>query len=320
MLDEGGFTTYLGNSLMVALSTVVISESVALLASVAVARFRFRFRTAVLVMVLVVQMVPLEALVIPLFLQAKTLELLNHLFGLVVVYVAFSLPFAIWMLRGFVAAIPVEIEEAAYVDGASWGRMFWSILLPLVAPGLVATSVFSFITAWNEFIFAITFMNDQSQVHGLCRSPAVLHAVLDGLGRRDGRVDDHHACPSCCSSWPCKAARIRPRRRGSEGMTAYHDRPTRPLPGRAGYGTATHRTGCCDVSRAASAASAGSPTTSSTPIRRGRFDAHTVVREGVLVMSDEEGGDVTRLEAATGSSWPGHATLGLSTTRQQLAT
>ncbi len=161
VLDEGGFATYLRNSLVVALSTVVISGLLALLASVAVSRFRFRFRTSVLVMVLVVQMVPLEALVIPLFIQAKNLGLLNHLFGLVVVYVAFSLPFAIWTLRGFVSAVPRELEEAAYVDGASWPRMFWSVLLPLVAPGLVATSVFSFITAWNEFVFAITFMNDQ---------------------------------------------------------------------------------------------------------------------------------------------------------------
>ena len=161
VLDEGGFTTYLRNSLLVALATVVVSGLLALLASVAVARFRFKFRTSVLIMILIVQMVPMEALVIPLFVQAKTLGLLNHLLGLVVVYVAFSLPFAIWTLRGFVAAVPVEIEEAAYVDGASWSRMFWSILFPLVAPGLVATSVFSFITAWNEFIFAITFLNDE---------------------------------------------------------------------------------------------------------------------------------------------------------------
>ena len=135
----------------------------ALLAAVAVARFRFRFRTTVLVVVLVVQMVPLEALVIPMFIQARNLELLDRLFGLVVVYVAFSLSFAIWMLRGFIAAVPAEIEEAAYVDGASWGRMFRSVLLPLVAPGLVATSIFSFITAWNEFIFAITFIQDDSK-------------------------------------------------------------------------------------------------------------------------------------------------------------
>ncbi|MGZ4471327.1 MAG: carbohydrate ABC transporter permease [Nocardioidaceae bacterium] len=161
VLEQGGFTTYLRNSLVVALATVVLSGLLALLASVAVSRFRFRFRTSILVMVLVVQMVPLEALVIPLFIQARNLGLLNHLFGLVVVYTAFSLPFAIWTLRGFVATVPKEIEEAAYVDGASWPRMFWSVLFPLCAPGLVATSVFSFITAWNEFVFAITFMNDQ---------------------------------------------------------------------------------------------------------------------------------------------------------------
>lgn len=163
VLDEGNFTTYLRNSLLVALATVVVSGLMALLAAVAVARFRFRFRTSVLVLVLVVQMVPMEALVIPLFVQAKDLQLLDKLLGLVVVYVAFSLPFAIWTPRGFVATIPKDLEEAAYVDGASWGRMFWTILMPLVAPGLVATSIFSFIVAWNEFIFALTFMTDESR-------------------------------------------------------------------------------------------------------------------------------------------------------------
>lgn len=163
VLNEGNFTTYLRNSLLVGLATVVVSGLLALLAAVAVARFRFRFRTSVLVLILVVQMVPMEALVIPLFVQAKDLQMLNTLVGLVVVYVAFSLPFAIWTLRGFVAAIPKDIEEAAYVDGASWGRMFWTILMPLVAPGLVATSIFSFIVAWNEFIFALTFMSDDSK-------------------------------------------------------------------------------------------------------------------------------------------------------------
>jgi N,N'-diacetylchitobiose transport system permease protein len=163
VLGDGHFGTYLRNSLVVAAGTVVVSSLLALLAAVAVSRFKFRFRTAVLVMVLVVQMVPMEALVIPLFLQVRSLGLLNTLLGLTCVYVAFSLPFAVWTLRGFVAAVPVELEEAAYVDGASWARMFWSVLLPLVAPGLVATSVFSFITAWNEFIFALTFMSDDDK-------------------------------------------------------------------------------------------------------------------------------------------------------------
>ena len=163
VLVDAGFLRYVRVSLVVALGTVVLSGAVALLAAVAVARFRFRLRTQVLVMVLMVQMVPLEALVIPLFLQARTLGMLNSLLGLTIVYLGFSLAFAIWNLRGFVAAVPRELEEAAYVDGASWWRMFRSILLPLVAPGLVATSVFSFITAWNEFIFALTFMQDSSK-------------------------------------------------------------------------------------------------------------------------------------------------------------
>lgn len=163
VLGEGGFGRYLLNSLAVGLGTVVVSGLLALLAAVAVARFRFRLRTTVLVLVLVVQMVPLEALVIPLFIQVSSLGQLNSLIALMVVYVAFSLPFAIWMLRGFVAAVPPELEEAAYLDGASWPRMFWSVLFPLVGPGLVATSVFSFITAWNEFVFAITFLDDEDK-------------------------------------------------------------------------------------------------------------------------------------------------------------
>lgn len=160
VLTEAGFLGYLRNSLVVALITVVGSCLLALLAATAVARFRFRMRTSILVMVLVVQMVPLEALVIPLFLQVRDLGMLNSLIGLSIVYIALAVPFAVWMLRGFVAAVPVEVEEAAYVDGASWGRMFWSVLFPLVAPGLVATGVFSFIVAWNEFILALTFLED----------------------------------------------------------------------------------------------------------------------------------------------------------------
>jgi N,N'-diacetylchitobiose transport system permease protein len=140
-----------------------VSGLLALLAATAVARFRFRFRTTFLVMLLVVQMVPLEALVIPLFLDLKQLELYNSLFGLALVYIGFAVPFAIWMLRGFVAAVPRELEEAAAIDGASPVRTFFTVMLPLVAPGLVATSIFSFITAWNEFIFAYTFLEDQDK-------------------------------------------------------------------------------------------------------------------------------------------------------------
>lgn len=160
VLVESDFSRYLWNSVVVSVCTVAISALVALFAAVAVARFDFPLRKSMLMMILVVQMIPLEALVIPLFLQAKTLGMLNSYVGLVLVYLAFSLPFAVWTLRGFVAAVPKELEEAAYIDGATWNQMFRKILFPLVAPGLVSTSIFAFITAWNEFIFALTFMSD----------------------------------------------------------------------------------------------------------------------------------------------------------------
>jgi N,N'-diacetylchitobiose transport system permease protein len=151
---------YLRNSVVVALATVILGSMLALLAATAVARFRFRFRTSFLVLLLIVQMVPAEALLIPLFLQVRRAGLYDHLAGLVAVNVAMTLPFAIWMLRTFVAAVPRELEDAAHIDGAGQVRAFWSVLFPLVAPGLVATSIFSFITAWNEFIFALTLIND----------------------------------------------------------------------------------------------------------------------------------------------------------------
>lgn len=163
-LIRGNFATYLTNSLFVTVVVVIVSGFLALLGAVAVARFRFRMRASLLVLILIVQMLPQEALVIPLFLEMKGLGLLNSLVGLGAVYIAFCLPFAIWNLRGFVGAVPVEVEEAAYLDGCSWWRMFSRILLPLAIPGLIATSAFSFITAWEEFTFALTFLSDESQM------------------------------------------------------------------------------------------------------------------------------------------------------------
>ncbi|GAA4187782.1 carbohydrate ABC transporter permease [Streptosporangium oxazolinicum] len=164
VLGGENFGRYLLNSLGVALAVVVLSALVAFLAAVAVTRFHFRFRTTVLIMFLVAQMVPVEALTIPLFFLVRDLGAvvpgvgLNTLGSLVLVHLAFSLPFAIWMMRGFVAAVPETLEEAAMIDGASRPVILWRIVFPLVAPGLVATSVFSFITAWNDFIFARTFI------------------------------------------------------------------------------------------------------------------------------------------------------------------
>ncbi len=152
------YWTFLRNSMVVTLSSVAVSSLIALLAAVSVARFRFRFRTTYLIMLLIVQMLPQQALVIALFLDFRPANLLDSLTGLVLVYIAFSLPVTIWMLRNFVAAVPRELEEAAAIDGAGPMRVFWRVLLPLVAPGLVTTSVFAFIFAWNEFVFATTFL------------------------------------------------------------------------------------------------------------------------------------------------------------------
>jgi ABC-type glycerol-3-phosphate transport system permease component len=153
------YWNFLKNSLFVTLTAVVASSLIALLAAIAVARFRFRFRTMYLIMLLIVQMLPQQALVIALYIDFRSLNLLDSLVGLIVVYTAFALPVTIWMLHSFVAAVPRELEEAAAIDGAGPVRVFWRILLPLVAPGLVATSVFAFIFAYNEFIFALTFLN-----------------------------------------------------------------------------------------------------------------------------------------------------------------
>ena len=158
------YWTFLRNSLFVTLTAVVISSLLALLAAIGLARFRFRFRTTYLIMLLMVQMLPQQALVIALYLDFRSLNLLDSLTGLIILYIAFALPVTIWMLRNFVAAVPRDLEEAAAIDGAGPIRVFWNVLLPLVAPGLVTTSVFAFIFAWNEFVFAETFLGlDQAK-------------------------------------------------------------------------------------------------------------------------------------------------------------
>ncbi len=158
------YWTFLRNSLVVTLSSVLVSSAIALLAAIAVARFRFRFRTTYLIMLLIVQMLPQQALVIALFLDFRRVNLLDSLLGLILLYVTFALPVTIWMLRNFVATVPRELEDAAAIDGAGPLTVFRKILLPLVAPGLVTTSVFAFIFAWNEFVFATTFLGtDQAK-------------------------------------------------------------------------------------------------------------------------------------------------------------
>jgi N,N'-diacetylchitobiose transport system permease protein len=162
IFSDSAFYTGLRSSLIVTVSVVIAGTLVALLAATALARFRFRGRAAFIVALIVVQMIPGEALFIPFYLMLRNIDLLGHLLGLMLVYLSFTVPFTTWMLRGFVASIPIELEEAAAVDGATRWQSFWRILFPLVAPGLLATSIFSFITAWTEFTYAYVLVNDSS--------------------------------------------------------------------------------------------------------------------------------------------------------------
>ncbi|MFT4297252.1 MAG: carbohydrate ABC transporter permease [Micropruina sp.] len=164
VLQVNDFARYFVNSVVVALAVVLVSTVLAFLAAVALTRYQFKLRTTMLITILVAQMVPIEALTIPMFFMMRQAGQvfppigLNHLGSLVVVHVGFAIPFAVWMLRGFVAAVPIELEEAARLDGASGFTFVRSILFPLVAPGVVACSVFSFISTWNDFLFAKTFI------------------------------------------------------------------------------------------------------------------------------------------------------------------
>ncbi len=151
------------NSLIVVSATVAVSMVLAFLAAVALAKYRFSGRSLVIVLMIGILMLPQVGLIIPLYVVLARYHLTNALFGVIVVYLTFLLPFAIWTLRGFIIGIPKDLEEAAMVDGSSRVGAFVRILLPLVAPGLVATAVFAFITAWNEFIFASVILQDQSK-------------------------------------------------------------------------------------------------------------------------------------------------------------
>ncbi|SDT26708.1 carbohydrate ABC transporter permease [Microlunatus soli] len=146
------------NSFLVAICTSVITTVIAVPAAYAIARFRSKVRTAAIGWILVSQLFPFVLIVIPVFIVLKNLGLLNSLPGLVIVYVVWALPFTLWMLQGYVAAIPGDLEEAAAIDGATKLRVLSAIVFPLLVPGLVATGMFAFISAWNEFFFALVII------------------------------------------------------------------------------------------------------------------------------------------------------------------
>ncbi len=159
-LWEGRAYRYLGNTVLVALSATALALTVGLMAAYALARFRFPAKLDVLFLlwVLLVRMAPPVVMAIPLYTTLRALGLLNTHLGLIIVYQIYVLPYAIWMLLGFVREVPIEVEEAAAIDGASKWRTLVSVILPLVGPGLVATAIFSVIMTWNEFIYALLFL------------------------------------------------------------------------------------------------------------------------------------------------------------------
>ena len=163
ILEGEGFRNAMVTSLSVTLLTVVVALLFAFLAAVAVSRFRFRGRTSFILTLLLIQMIPAEGLFISQYKMLEGVSLLNSIFGLTFVYVASVLPFTVWTLRGFVDGVPRELEEAAMMDGCSRVRAFFTVTLPLLAPGLVATGLFGFIQAWNEFTLALVVMTDPAK-------------------------------------------------------------------------------------------------------------------------------------------------------------
>jgi arabinogalactan oligomer / maltooligosaccharide transport system permease protein len=159
ILFEMPFFTWLKNSVLVSVATTLLGVFLACTSAYALSRFRFPGRSAAMLSFLVTQMFPGILMMIPLYLIMDNLGLLDQLAGLILVYSTTAIPFCVWMLKGYFDTIPKELEEAALMDGASPAMVFWRIMLPLSLPAVAVTALFSFMTAWNEFILAAMFMN-----------------------------------------------------------------------------------------------------------------------------------------------------------------
>jgi len=163
ILGDPVFRQNLLNTLVITLAAVLISLVVGFFGALAIARLRFAGRKVFVLTVLVVQMIPLLALTIPLSLLLDQFQLKNSLTGVVISYLIFSMPYTVWTLRAFIAGIPKELDEAAMVDGCTRWQTFYKVILPLTGPGLVATGVYCWILAWNEFVVANTLLLDNNK-------------------------------------------------------------------------------------------------------------------------------------------------------------
>ena len=158
ILEKRGLIQSTINSLIVAFVSTIITVLVAVPAGYAMARLRKFYAKAATGWILFSQVFPLSLVIIPLFMAIRSINLLDSLQGLILVYVVANLPFALWMLRGYVASIPVELEEASAIDGASIFKILRLIIIPLLTPGIVATSLFTLLNSWNEFFFALVLI------------------------------------------------------------------------------------------------------------------------------------------------------------------
>jgi N,N'-diacetylchitobiose transport system permease protein len=195
VLHDPIFIDDMRNSAIITLSAVLVSLVIGFFGAMAIARFRFLGRKVFIFAVLIVQMIPLLALTIPMSLLLDSVHLKNALLGVIIAYLMFSMPYTVWTLRTFIANVPPELDEAALVDGCSRWQVFYKIILPLVGPGLIATGVYGWILAWNEFVLANTLLltNDKqtlmiyllifqsSPVHGADWSGLMAAATLTSL-------------------------------------------------------------------------------------------------------------------------------------------
>lgn len=158
------FLRYMLNSIYVSTATTIFGVAVAVPAAYAFARFRFPGRQALFFSVLFRNMFPAVVFLMPLFIMMRWMGLVNTYSSLIITYLTFGLPLSIWLLKGFYDNIPVELEQAARMDGCTRFQAFYMVVMPLSAPGIIATAIYSFITAWNEYVYALTFLNDDEKL------------------------------------------------------------------------------------------------------------------------------------------------------------
>ena len=181
------FLHQLTNSVIVSLATTLVGVILAATAAFAFSLYRFPGKKGGMELLLTTQMFPGVVMTIPLYIILEKLNLLDSMAGLVLVYSATAVPFCVWMLKGFFDTIPRDLYEAALMDGMGPWRIFFKIYVPLARPGLVVTALFSFMTAWNEFILAATFLSEPTSYHPAGDAPAVRGGLLHRVGALRGR-------------------------------------------------------------------------------------------------------------------------------------